>query len=168
MLLQDLSRNKKASVGLILVALSLIYIVSKKFLFRTVLGRLLLVGGLIATTKCNKMVGLVLLIVICLAYSQLSPDFENMENPVPGSTTAAGGNSTTKTTTKTNTSPKMLATPPTTSPDTATVEEKKRKMVIGKSASSLPTPPKDETSSAKDVTGATSLKESFLGFSRYY
>lgn len=165
MLLQDLSRNKKASVGLILVALSLIYIVSKKFLFRTVLGRLLLVGGLIATTNCNKMLGLVLLIVICLAYSQLSPDFENMENPVPVSTTptgAAGGNTTTKT------SPKMPATPPTTSPDTATVEEKKRKMVIGKSASSLPTPPKDETSSAKDVTGATSLKESFLGFSRYY
>jgi len=167
MLLQDLSRNKKASIGLILVALSLIYIVSKKFLFRTVLGRLLLVAGLVATTNCNKMVGLALLVVICLAYSQLSPDFENMENPVSVSTTptgAAGGNS--KTTTATN--PKIPVTPPTTSPDTATVEENKRKMVIGKSSSSLPTPPKDEISSAKDVTGVASLKESFLGYSRYY
>ena len=164
MLLQDLSRNKKACVGLILVALSLIYIVSKRFLFRTVLGRLLLVVGLVATTNCNKMVGLILLIVICLAYSQLCTDFENMENPVSTTPTAAaaGGNTNPKP------KPQMPATPPTTSPDTATVEEKKRKMVIGKSASSLPTPPKDETSSAKDVTGATSLKESFLGFSRYY
>ena len=41
MLLEELSRNKKA--GLIIVALGVIYIISKNFLFRTILGRLLLV-----------------------------------------------------------------------------------------------------------------------------
>jgi hypothetical protein len=158
MLLEELSRNKKAMAGFIIVALCIIYIISKNFLFRTILGRLLLVIGLVITTNCNKMIGLGLVIVICLAYSQMSNDFENMENPP----------SKTKPNPSSNPNPlsnDKLTTPnPNTTPDIATIEEKKRNISTGKKVSSLPIPPKD---SAKDVSGISSVKESFLSFAPY-
>jgi hypothetical protein len=52
----------------------------------------------------------------------------------------------------------------TTTPDIATIEEKKRNMITGKNVNSLPVPPKD---SANDVSGTSSVKESFLKFSSY-
>ena len=159
MLLEDLSRNKKAGAVFIIVSLCLIYIISKKFLFHTILGRLLLVLGLITTTNCNKMLGLGVLIMICLAYSQMCNDFENMENPSSSTkssmpsmpSSAKSSDATTK--------------PPSSTPDTATIEEKKRTIVTGKQVSSLPVPVK---SSTQDVSGTPSLKESFLGFSEFY
>ena len=141
----------------VIVLLCLIYIISKKFLFHTILGRLLLVIGLITTTNSNKMAGLGLLVMICLAYSQMCNDFENMENPKPPSPT-------TTPTTKAPTKPESISKMPPT-PDTATIEEKKRNIVTGKKASSLPIPSKD---SSKDVSGTPSMKESFLGYSNYY
>ena len=160
MLLEELSRNKKTMAVFIIVALCLIYIISKKFLFRTILGRLLLVIGLVATTNYNKMMGLGLVIVICLAYSQMSNDFENMENPPsktkPNPNPASNPNPL---------SNDKLTTPiPNTTPDIATIEEKKRNISTGKKVSSLPIPPKD---SAKDVSGTSGVKETFLSFSRY-
>ena len=171
MLLKDLSRNKKAQAGIIIVLLCLIYIISKKFLFHTILGRLLLVIGLITTTNSNKMAGLGLLVMICLAYSQMCNDFENMENPKPPSPTTTPTTKAPPTPTPTtkapNKAPNKLESiskmPPT--PDTATIEEKKRNIVTGKKASSLPIPSKD---SSKDVSGTPSMKESFLGYSNYY
>ena len=171
MLLEELSRNKKAMAGFIIVALCIIYIISNKFLFRTILGRLLLVIGLVATTNYNKTTGLGLLIVICLAYSQMSNDFENMQNP-PSKTTpnpsSVSKPSSTTTTTKPTSASKPSSTPNTTlnttTPDIATIEEKKRNITTGKKVSSLPIPPKD---SAKDVSGTSNVKESFLNFSDY-
>lgn len=178
MLLEELSRNKKAMAGFIIVALCIIYIISNKFLFRTILGRLLLVIGLVATTNYNKTMGLGLLIVICLAYSQMSSDFENMQNPPskttpntssaskPSSTTTSKptSTSTSNPTTTLNTTSNTTSTPNTTTPDIATIEEKKRNITTGKKVSSLPIPPKD---SAKDVSGTSNVKESFLNFSDY-
>ena len=143
MLLEELSRNKKA--GFIIVALCVIYIISKNFLFRTILGRLLLVIGLVVTTKCNKALGLGLVILICLAYSQMSNDFENMENPELSKASDSSK------------APKVTA------PNTADVEDKKRIMSAGKKVSSLPIPPK--VISTEDVPGTS--KESFLNFSPY-
>ena len=162
MLLEELSRNKKAMAGFIIVALCIIYIISNKFLFRTILGRLLLVIGLVATTNYNKTMGLGLLIVICLAYSQMSTDFENMQNP-PSKTTP-NTSSVSKPTSTTTSKPTSTSTPNTTTPDIATIEEKKRNITTGKKVSSLPIPPKD---SAKDVSGTSNVKESFLNFSDY-
>jgi hypothetical protein len=169
MLLEELIRNKKAIVGFIIVVLCIIYIISKKFLFRTILGRLLLVIGLIAITNCNKMLGLGSVIVICLAYSQMSNDFENMENP--SSKTSPNPSSKTIPKPSSKTSPKpssnnnsTTSIPHKTTPDIATIEEKKRNMITGKKASSLPIPPKD---SAKDVSGTSNVKESFLNFAPY-
>ena len=156
MLLEELSRNKKTMAVFIIVALCLIYIISKKFLFRTILGRLLLVIGLVATTNCNKMMGLGLVIVICLAYSQMSNDFENMENPPPK--TKPNTSSTPNTSLKSNDN---LTT---SIPNTPDIEEKKRNIITGKKSSSLPIPPKD---SAKDVLGTSNVKESFLNFAPY-
>jgi hypothetical protein len=177
MLLEELIRNKKAIVGFIIVVLCIIYIISKKFLFRTILGRLLLVIGLIAITNCNKMLGLGSVIVICLAYSQMSNDFENMENPSsktspnPSSKTSPNPSSKTIPKPSSKTSPKpssnnnsTTSIPNKTTPDIATIEEKKRNMITGKKASSLPIPPKD---SAKDVSGTSNVKESFLNFAPY-
>jgi cytoskeletal protein RodZ len=181
MLLEELSRNKKAMAGFIIVALCIIYIISNKFLFRTILGRLLLVIGLVATTNYNKTMGLGLLIVICLAYSQMSTDFENMQNPpskttpnpsstskptsVLNPTTSKPTSNTTSTSNTTlNTTSNTTSTPNTTTPDIATIEEKKRNITTGKKVSSLPIPPKD---SAKDVSGTTNVKESFLNYSQY-
>jgi hypothetical protein len=170
MLLEELSRNKKAIVGFIIVALCIIYIISKNFLFRTILGRLLLVIGLVATTNCNKMLGVGSVIVICLAYSQMSNDFENMENPssktIPNSSSKTIPNSSSKTIPNSSSSNDNSSTsiPNTTTPDIATIEEKKRNMITGKKASSLPIPPKD---SAKDVSGTSNVKESFLNFAPY-
>ena len=170
MLLEELSRNKKAMAGFIIVALCIIYIISNKFLFRTILGRLLLVIGLVATTNYNKTTGLGLLIVICLAYSQMSTDFENMQNP-PSKTTPNPSSSskptsipTSASTSNTTSASNTTSTPNTTTPDIATIEEKKRNITTGKKVSSLPIPPKD---SAKDVSGTTNVKESFLNFSDY-
>ena len=163
MLLEELSRNKKAIVGFIIVALCIIYIISKNFLFRTILGRLLLVIGLVATTNYNKTMGLGLLIVICLAYSQMSNDFENMQNP-PSKTTPNPSSSSSKPTSIPTSASNTTSTPNTTTPDIATIEEKKRNITTGKKVSSLPIPPKD---SAKDVSGTTNVKESFLNFSDY-
>jgi cytoskeletal protein RodZ len=190
MLLEELSRNKRAMAGFIIVALCIIYIISKKFLFRTILGRLLLVIGLVATTNYNKMMGIGLLILICLAYSQMSNDFENMENPAsnpnstsssasssspslsstlssklssiqnPTSTSSPSSNSTSSSIPSSN--PTSTSTP--TTPDIATIEEKKRNMITGKNVNSLPIPPKD---SAKDVSGTSGVKETFLGYSRF-
>ena len=169
MLLEELSRNKRAMAGFIIVALCIIYIISNKFLFRTILGRLLLVIGLIAITNCNKMLGLGSVIVICLAYSQMSNDFENMENP--SSKTSPNPSSKTIPKPSSKTSPKpssnnnsTTSIPHKTTPDIATIEEKKRNMITGKKASSLPIPPKD---SAKDVSGTSNVKESFLNFAPY-
>ena len=170
MLLEELSRNKKAMTGFIIVALCIIYIISNKFLFRTILGRLLLVIGLVATTNYNKTMGLGLLIVICLAYSQMSNDFENMQNP-PSKTTPNPSSSskptsipTSASTSNTTSASNTTSTPNTTTPDIATIEEKKRNITTGKKVSSLPIPPKD---SAKDVSGTSNVKESFLNFSDY-
>ena len=170
MLLEELSRNKKAMAGFIIVALCIIYIISNKFLFRTILGRLLLVIGLVATTNYNKTTGLGLLIVICLAYSQMSTDFENMQNP-PSKTTPNPSSSskptsipTSASTSNTTSASNTTSTPNTTTPDIATIEEKKRNITTGKKVSSLPIPPKD---SAKDVSGTSNVKESFLNFSDY-
>jgi cytoskeletal protein RodZ len=176
MLLEELRRNKKAMAVFIIVALCIIYIISKKFLFRTILGRLLLVVGLVATTNCNKTMGLGLVIVICLAYSQMSTDFENMENPsssktkpnsssMPSSTNSMPS-STNSMPSSTNSMPSSTNSMPssTTTPDIATIEEKKRNMITGKNVNSLPVPPKD---SANDVSGTSSVKESFLKFSSY-
>ena len=171
MLLEDLSRNKKAGAVFIIVSLCLIYIISKKFLFHTILGRLLLVLGLITTTNCNKMLGLGVLIMIFLDYSQMCNDFENMENP--SSSTKSSMPSMPSSTTKSS-MPSMPSSakssdattkPPSSTPDTATIEEKKRTIVTGKQVSSLPVPVK---SSTQDVSGTPSLKESFLGFSEFY
>ena len=186
MLLEELSRNKKAMAGIIIVALCIIYIISNKFLFRTILGRLLLVIGLVATTNYNKTMGLGLLIVICLAYSQMSSDFENMQNPPskttpkpsstskttpkPSSTSnpTSASNPTSTLNTTSNTTSASASNPTsslnTTTPDIATIEEKKRNITTGKKVSSLPIPPKD---SAKDVSGTTNVKESFLNYSQY-
>ena len=194
MLLEELSRNKKAIVGFIIVALCIIYIISKNFLFRTILGRLLLVIGLVATTNNNKMMGIGLLILICLAYSQMSNDFENMENPPsktnPTSSSASSStlssklssiqnptsnsasiqnptsNSASTPTSNSASTPTSTttSTPSSTTPDIATIEEKKRNIITGKKVSSLPIPPKD---SAKDVSGTSGVKETFLSFSRY-
>ena len=162
MLLEELSRNKKAIVGFIIVALCIIYIISKNFLFRTILGRLLLVIGLVATTNCNKMLGVGSVIVICLAYSQMSNDFENMENP--SSKTIPNSSSKTIPNSSSSNDNSSTSIPNTTTPDIATIEEKKRNMITGKKASSLPIPPKD---SAKDVSGTSNVKESFLNFAPY-
>jgi len=194
MLLEELSRNKKAMAGIIIVALCIIYIISNKFLFRTILGRLLLVIGLVATTNYNKTMGLGLLIVICLAYSQMSSDFENMQNPpskttpkpsstsnptsasnptstlntTSNTTSASASNPTSSLNTTSNTTSASASNPTsslnTTTPDIATIEEKKRNITTGKKVSSLPIPPKD---SAKDVSGTTNVKESFLNYSQY-
>ena len=186
MLLEELSRNKKAMAGFIIVALCIIYIISNKFLFRTILGRLLLVIGLVATTNNNKTMGLGLLIVICLVYSQMSNDFENMQNPNPSSKTNPNLPSTSKPTSSTNststnstsstlkptltsnstssTNSTSSSNNNTTTPDIATIEEKKRNISTGKKVSSLPIPPKD---SAKDVSGTSGVKETFLGYSRF-
>ena len=168
MLLEELSRNKRAMAGFIIVALCIIYIISKKFLFRTILGRLLLVIGLVATTNNNKMMGIGLLILICLAYSQMSTDFENMENPPskPNSTPSSIPKPSTTPTPNltTNSATNPTSTSPSTTPDIATIEEKKRNISTGKKVSSLPIPPKD---SAKDVSGTSGVKETFLSFSRY-
>ena len=168
MLLEELSRNKRAMAGFIIVALCIIYIISKKFLFRTILGRLLLVIGLVATTNNNKMMGIGLLILICLAYSQMSTDFENMENPPskPNSTPSSIPKPSTTPTPNltTNSATNPTSTSPSTTPDIATIEEKKRNISTGKKVSSLPIPPKD---SAKDVSGTSGVKETFLNFSTY-
>lgn len=184
MLLEELSRNKRAMAGFIIVALCIIYIISKNFLFRTILGRLLLVIGLVATTNNNKMMGIGLLILICLAYSQMSNDFENMENPPSktNSTSSSASSSTlssklssiqnpTSSSSSTSTSnsastptSNSASTPSSTTPDIATIEEKKRNIITGKKVSSLPIPPKD---SAKDVSGTSGVKETFLTFTTY-
>jgi hypothetical protein len=161
MLLEELIRNKKAIVGFIIVVLCIIYIISKKFLFRTILGRLLLVIGLIAITNCNKMLGLGSVIVICLAYSQMSNDFENMENPSSKTIPKPSSKTSPKPSSNNNSTTSI---PNKTTPDIATIEEKKRNMITGKKASSLPIPPKD---SAKDVSGTSNVKESFLNFAPY-
>jgi hypothetical protein len=44
------------------------------------------------------------------------------------------------------------------------LKKKKRNITTGKKVSSLPIPPKD---SAKDVSGTSNIKESFLNFSDY-
>jgi len=194
MLLEELSRNKRAMAGFIIVALCIIYIISKNFLFRTILGRLLLVIGLVATTKNNKTMGLGLLILICLAYSQMSNDFENMENPAskPNPTSSSSSSlsstlssklssmqnptsnpnppsipssipSSTSSSNPSSTSSSIPTSTPTT-PDIATIEEKKRNIITGKNVNSLPIPPKD---SAKDVSGTSGVKETFLGYSQF-
>jgi hypothetical protein len=182
MLLEELSRNKRAMAGFIIVALCIIYIISKNFLFRTILGRLLLVIGLVATTNNNKMMGIGLLILICLAYSQMSNDFENMENPpsktnptsssmpkpslTPSMTPTPNPTSSSSSTPTSNSASTSTttSTPSSTTPDIATIEEKKRNIITGKKVSSLPIPPKD---SAKDVSGTSGVKETFLSFSTY-
>ena len=182
MLLEELSRNKKGGAVIILVSLCLLYIISKKFLFHTILGRLLLVLGLITTTNYNKMLGVGLLIMICLAYSQMCNDFENMENPssstskptsmpaVPMPSVAVPSMPMPSMPSVTPSVPSEETTtkPSSTAPDTATIQAKIRNIVTGKQSSSLPVPPKNST---QDVSGSSSLKglkESFLGFSEFY
>jgi hypothetical protein len=160
MLLEELSKNKKA--GLIIVALGVIYIISKRFLFRTILGRLLLVVGLVATTKCNKALGLGLVLLICLAYSQISNDFENMDTmdqkPRPDTNAET---KTDATSTESKSKPKSL---PLSTPDMATIAENMRDIIKGVNSSSLPIAPK---SSSKDVPGVSEKTESFLNYAPF-
>lgn len=191
MLLEELSRNKKA--GLIILALGVIYVISKKFLFRTILGRLLLVLGLVATTNFNKALGLGLVILICLACSQMTNDFENMDNMNTSKTMTPSSSTTTNTTTSNTTTPKFTSgsnsssnttntnttnsttTNPTTTSmssgqDIATLAENLRKMATGNNSNSLPTPPKTsstDVSPTTSVSGTTGKKESFLNYSSY-
>ena len=194
MLLEELSRNKKA--GLIILALGLIYVISKNFLFRTILGRLLLVLGLVATTNFNKALGLGLVILICLACSQMTNDFENMDNMNTSKTMTPSSSTTTNTTTSNTTTPKFTSgsnsssnttnsttnsttTNPTTNPttssmssgqDIATLAENLRKMATGNNSNSLPTPPKTsstDVSPTTSVSGTTGKKVSFLNYSSY-
>ena len=161
MLLEELSKNKKA--GLIIVALGVIYIISKRFLFRTILGRLLLVVGLVATTKCNKALGLGLVLLICLAYSQISNDFENMDTmdqkPTPDTNAETKTDATT--TIESKSKPKSL---PLSTPDMATIAENMRDIIKGVNSSSLPIAPK---SSSKDVSGVSEKTESFLNYAPF-
>ena len=190
MLLEELSRNKKA--GLIILALGVIYVISKNFLFRTILGRLLLVLGLVATTNFNKALGLGLVILICLACSQMTNDFENMDNMNTSKTMTPSSSTTTNTTTSNTTTPKFTSgsnsssnttnsttnsttTNPTTTSmssgqDIATLAENLRKMATGNNSNSLPTPPKTsstDVSPTTSVSGTTGKKESFLNYSSY-
>ena len=180
MLLKELSRNKKA--GLIIVALGVIYIISKNFLFRTILGRLLLVVGLVATTNCNKALGLGLLILICLACSQMSNDFENFDNKTTNVTASTKpktpSSSTTKpTTTKplsgsnsdSTTKPTTPTEPASPGQDAATIQEKMRKIATGKDSNTVLTSKTDskDVLPATALSGTTGKKESFLNYSSY-
>ena len=172
MLLEELSRNKKA--GLIILALCVIYISSKNFLFRTILGRLFLVVGLVATTKCNKVFGLGLVLLICLAYLQMSNDFENMDTmePTSNSTSAPNASSAikTKSTSKTSSTPTKdsesttISNLKTTPPDMATIAKNMRDIIKGTDSSSLPITPK---SSSKDALGVPDKIESFLNYAPF-
>ena len=180
MLLKELSRNKKA--GLIIVALGVIYIISKNFLFRTILGRLLLVVGLVATTNCNKALGLGLLILICLACSQMSNDFENFDNKTTNVTASTKpktpSSSTTKpTTTKplsgsnsdSTTKPTTPTEPASPGQDAATIQEKMRKIATGKDSNTVLTSKTDskDVLPATALSGTTGKKETFLNYSSY-
>jgi cytoskeletal protein RodZ len=179
MLLKELSRNKKA--GLIIVALGVIYIISKNFLFRTILGRLLLVVGLVATTNCNKALGLGLLILICLACSQMSNDFENFDNKTTNVTASTKPKTPSSSTTKSTTTKPLSGSnsdsttkPTTTEPtspgqDAATIQEKMRKIATGKDSNTVLTSKTDskDVLPATALSGTTGKKESFLNYSSY-
>jgi hypothetical protein len=140
MLLQDLSKNKKG--GIIIIALFIIYMISNNFLFNAILGRLLLVIGLIVTTNCNKILGIILLLFICLGYSQTSQDFEGFSSTSPTTTTTT---SPVTTTSPTTTISHTTTLPLTSSPDHANVEDKKRNIGTGiYESSSVMSKPSDE------------------------
>ena len=182
MLLEELSRNKRAMAGFIIVALCIIYIISKNFLFRTILGRLLLVVGLVATTNCNKALGLGLLILICLACSQMSNDFENFDNKTTNVTASTKpktpSSSTTKSTTTkplsgsnsdSTTKPTTTTEPTSPGQDAATIQEKMRKIATGKDSNTVLTSKTDskDVLPATALSGTTGKKESFLNYSSY-
>jgi cytoskeletal protein RodZ len=131
------SKNNVGIVGTLILAIFLSQSRSMDFLFRTALGRLILIVLILAMSYTNKILGVVGVLFIIVMFSSSNINFmeglDNMDATTPDAVTDALTDALTTTTTDTITTDTTTTdTPSTTTPaTTAGATAKKAKQVVG-------------------------------------
>jgi hypothetical protein len=132
------SKNNVGIVGSLILAIFLSQSRSMDFLFRTALGRLILIVLILAMSYTNKILGVVGVLFIIVMFSSSNINFmeglDNMDATTPDAVTDALTDALTTTTTDTITTDTTTTTdtPSTTTPSTtAGATAKKAKQVVG-------------------------------------